>query len=92
MGIIWAYDFFWLFLGPEMTQDERNEEAEDVRHYEWLKKEGVSMTEIGNARARGNFKNIETGERMDVESKGAGVGDGVGRIESKDENVEHIEN
>jgi SHS family lactate transporter-like MFS transporter len=90
MGIIWSYDFFWLFLGPEMTQDERDEEAEDARHYEWLKKEGMSLREIGSAKARGEFKNIQTGERMDVESKGAGGGDDIGRIASKDETVEHV--
>ena len=96
MGAVWAYDFFWLFMGPEMTQAERNEEAEDTERYERLKKEGMSLTEIGSARARGEFKNLEFGSRqvMDLESKSevAHVEDGMRRVETNDESVEHIEN
>jgi SHS family lactate transporter-like MFS transporter len=96
MGAVWAYDFFWLFMGPEMTQAERDEEAEDAKRYEILKKEGMSLREIGSARARGEFKNLEFGgpQRMDVESKGdvAHIEDGAERIETKDGRVEHIEN
>lgn len=56
MGAVWAYDIFFLFWGPEMAQSERNEEAAASMHYERLRKEGVSMAEIGMAIARGELK------------------------------------
>jgi SHS family lactate transporter-like MFS transporter len=85
MGTIWAYDFFWLFFGPEMTQEERDEEAEDTRRYERLKREGMSLSEIGSARARGEFK-----DGMGV---GVGMDEEKGRAEEREDVVsEHIEN
>ncbi|CZR56423.1 probable sugar transporter family protein [Phialocephala subalpina] len=52
MGAVWAYDFFWLFWGPEMKQWERDEEAERAMQYERLRMEGLSLQEIGEKRAR----------------------------------------
>lgn len=93
MGTIWAYDFFWLFLGPEMTQEERNEEADDAIQYERLKKEGMSLTQIGSARARGEFKSIRTRDTMDEEKGQPEHMEGdVARVESKEVSAEHIEN
>jgi SHS family lactate transporter-like MFS transporter len=94
MGSVWAYDFFWLFVGPEMTQEERDEAAEDAMHYERLKKEGMSLTQIGSARARGDFKTVRTRNTLDEESKGQAehMDRNVERVESKDETAEHIEN
>ena len=94
MGSVWAYDFFWLFVGPEMTQVERDEAAEDAIHYERLKKEGMSLTQIGSARARGDLKTVRTRDTLDEESKGQAehMDRNVERVESKDETAEHIEN
>jgi SHS family lactate transporter-like MFS transporter len=69
MGAVWAYDFFFLFFGPEMTQTERNEEAEAALHYERLRKEGMNMEEIGLARARGDFEVGDADDAIDVEPK-----------------------
>ena len=90
MGTIWAYDFFFLFFGPEMTQEERDEEAEATKHYERLKKEGMSLTQIGNARARGEFKGLGMIDALD-EEKGQRERDVV-RVESKDLEIEQLEN
>ncbi len=78
MGAVWAYDLIFLFFGPEMTQNERNEEAAAALEYERLRKEGMSLVEIGMARARGDFKTDGANGEKDVKSK--------------DVEVEHIEN
>lgn len=41
-----------MFVGPEMTQAERDEEAEATYEYERLRAEGVSLTEIGAGRVK----------------------------------------
>lgn len=56
MGAVWCYDLVFLLLGPEMSQEERNEEAAAALEYERLRKEGMSLLEIGMARARGDWK------------------------------------
>ncbi|KAJ4366101.1 hypothetical protein N0V83_007736 [Neocucurbitaria cava] len=40
---VWAYIFLFLLAGPEMTQHEREEEAEAVRTRELLRQDGVAM-------------------------------------------------
>ncbi|KAI9874502.1 MAG: hypothetical protein M1830_009679 [Pleopsidium flavum] len=52
MGAVWAFVFLFLFLGPEMSQDERQEDADAANHLEKLRKEGVSLAEIGASRAK----------------------------------------
>lgn len=42
----------FVFLGPEMTQSERNEEAAAAFEYERLRAQGVSLAEIGAGRIK----------------------------------------
>lgn len=51
MGAVWAFMFFFLFFGPEMTQEERDEEAQEALRLEALRQEGVSLAEIGDQQA-----------------------------------------
>ena len=34
MGAVWAHTLFWLLLGPEMTQEEREEQRVEAQEYE----------------------------------------------------------
>lgn len=52
MGSVWAYQFFWLFWGPEMTEDERAENAEEGALLEKMRSEGVSLKDIGASRVK----------------------------------------
>ncbi|KAK0357105.1 hypothetical protein LTR02_001031 [Friedmanniomyces endolithicus] len=65
-GAVWAYILLFVFLGPEMTQDERNEEAALVLQFEELRAQGVSLLDIGAGRA----KNIDESFEEKVEEKG----------------------
>lgn len=47
LGAVWAYIFFFIFWAPEMSQEERNEQAEEALRLETLRKEGASLAEIG---------------------------------------------
>jgi SHS family lactate transporter-like MFS transporter len=49
MGAVWAYDVIMLFIGPEMSQEERDEEAEAGLQVERLRKAGMSLSEVGAA-------------------------------------------
>jgi MFS transporter, SHS family, lactate transporter len=95
MGAVWAYDFFWLFFGPEMAQSERDEEARAVLHFEKLKKEGASLEKIGRDRAREGLKDGGTIVRErsgdDVEATSDYL-DRQTTIDSKELDAEHIEN
>ncbi|KAI6871853.1 hypothetical protein D0864_09907 [Hortaea werneckii] len=62
LGAVWAYILFFTFLGPEMTQEERNEEAAATQEFEDLRAQGVSLQEIGANRARMEGKS----EKMDL--------------------------
>ena len=42
----------FVFLGPEMTQSERDEEATVVLEYEHMRAQGVSLQEIGAGRVK----------------------------------------
>ena len=44
LGAVWAFIFFFLFWGPEMSQEERDEEAAAALHLESLRLEGVDLT------------------------------------------------
>lgn len=56
MGAVWAFVLFFLFWGPEMSQEERSEQAAAAKHLERLRAEGVSLQEIGRQQFEG--KNI----------------------------------
>lgn len=43
LGAVWAYMFFFLFWGPEISQEERDEEAAAAMHFESLRLEGVDL-------------------------------------------------
>ncbi|KAG6357518.1 hypothetical protein INS49_013395 [Diaporthe citri] len=52
MGAVWAYDLLFLFLGPEMSEEERAEFAASANEFERLRKSGVSLADIGAERAK----------------------------------------
>lgn len=52
MLAIWAGQIILLFVGPEMTEEERDEYAATADDLETLRKQGVSLKEIGAQRAR----------------------------------------
>jgi SHS family lactate transporter-like MFS transporter len=70
-GAVWAYQLLFVFLGPEMTESERMEYAETADELEVLRKQGVSLREIGEQRARAGDKGMEVREeekkRSDVD-------------------------
>lgn len=70
LGAVWAYILLFTFVGPEMSQGERDEEAEAVLEYERMRAQGVSLAEIGAGRAKGMGGERESEERMEE------VGDG----------------
>lgn len=49
---MWAYILLFVFVGPEMTQSERDEEAAAVIEYEALRSQGISLAEIGAGRVK----------------------------------------
>lgn len=51
MGAVWAFILFFLFWGPEMSQEERDEEAAAAMQLEALRLEGASLTQIGEMSA-----------------------------------------
>ncbi|KFY16459.1 hypothetical protein V492_01302 [Pseudogymnoascus sp. VKM F-4246] len=56
MGAVWAYDAFVLLIGPEMSQEEREAEAEASLEFERLRREGMSLTEVGQRRGNGKLE------------------------------------
>lgn len=52
MAAVWVYMLIFLFLGPEMSQEERAEYGAAADDIEKLRKEGVSLAEIGANRAK----------------------------------------
>ncbi|TGJ84241.1 hypothetical protein E0Z10_g4512 [Xylaria hypoxylon] len=52
MAATWIYVFVFLFLGPEMSQEERAEYGAASDQIEKMRKEGVSLAEIGAERAK----------------------------------------
>lgn len=78
MGAVWAYILLFVFLGPEMSQEERNEEAILAQEYEAMRARGVSLLEIGTGRARMDEKAEKMGMTEDAEHVEKGA---VGHIE-----------
>jgi SHS family lactate transporter-like MFS transporter len=60
MGAVWTYLFLVLLLGPEMSQEERQAEAEAAVHMERLRSEGVSLVQIGERRAEQSQESVDT--------------------------------
>jgi SHS family lactate transporter-like MFS transporter len=52
LGAVWVYILVFQFLGPEMTQEERDEEAATVLEYESLRAQGISLADIGAGRVK----------------------------------------
>ena len=52
MGAVWAYQVLFLFLGPEMSETEREEYAHQANELERLRKEGLSLKDIGIQRVK----------------------------------------
>ncbi|KAI0911764.1 carboxylic acid transporter [Ustulina deusta] len=52
MAAVWVYILIFLFLGPEMSPEERDEYAAEADHIEKMRKEGVSLVDIGANRAK----------------------------------------
>ena len=65
MGAAWAFIMFFVFWGPEMSLDEREEEAALARQYEEMRSQGLSLDEIGARRAR-RAKGLELGRQPDT--------------------------
>jgi MFS transporter, SHS family, lactate transporter len=68
MGAVWVYQIIFLFFGPEMSEEERAEYAASANELEQMRKEGVSLADIGIARAKTNMTNntagTATGEKV----------------------------
>ena len=69
MGAVWAYMLFWLLLGPEVTQEEREEQRVEAQEYERERMSGRSSKEIGARRAEREMG----GSGVVEESKGEGA-------------------
>ncbi|KAI1343896.1 carboxylic acid transporter [Xylariaceae sp. FL0016] len=52
MGAVWVYMLLFLFLGPEMTEEERAEYGAAANHVEAMRKRGTSLADIGAQRAK----------------------------------------
>lgn len=71
LGVVWVFMAIVTFLGPEMTQEERAEQSASANYLEKLRKDGVSLTEIGILRAKAVAENIENVEPGTVEKSSA---------------------
>ncbi|KAL1859136.1 hypothetical protein Plec18170_002251 [Paecilomyces lecythidis] len=58
LGAVWAYILFFLFWGPEMSAEERAEEAEKARYLESLRAAGMSPAQVGEMQARKQHEQI----------------------------------
>lgn len=67
MGAVWAFILFFLFWGPEMSQEERDEEAEAALQLESLRKQGVSLAEIGQHQIKKEASTEKEEEQAHVE-------------------------
>lgn len=52
MGAVWAYVFFLLLIGPEMTQEERDEEARAVQDRNDLRRGSVAVEDVHHVEAK----------------------------------------
>lgn len=56
---MWAYLILFLFLGPEMSPEERAKEAEQAKYFEDLRRQGASLRDIGEEMAAKGRKEEE---------------------------------
>lgn len=68
-GAVWAYQVLFIFLGPEMTESERMEYAETADELEVMRKQGISLREIGEQRARAGEKGLEVREEEEEKKR-----------------------
>ena len=80
MGAAWAFIMFFVFWGPEMSQDEREEEVALARQYEEMRSQGLSLDEIGARRAKGFGKGEEPDTNEMAEMKVADTAKHVERV------------
>lgn len=52
LGAVWAYILLFVFAGPEMSQEGRDEEAELTLEFERMRAQGVSLADIGRSRTK----------------------------------------
>lgn len=52
LGAVWTWCFLFMFFGPEMTEEERRENAEESENLENLRQQGMNVREIGEQMAR----------------------------------------
>lgn len=70
-GAVWAYILFFVLLGPEMTQEEREERAVEAKEFEELRLSGQSLAEMGAQRIRTKAaKSAEHVEEVDDDPEG----------------------
>ncbi|CAG8097883.1 unnamed protein product [Penicillium salamii] len=67
MGAVWAFVLFFLFWGPEMSQEEQDEEAEAALHLERLREQGVSLAEIGQHQVTKGASSENEDDKVQVE-------------------------
>ncbi|KAI1916284.1 hypothetical protein LOZ58_003099 [Ophidiomyces ophidiicola] len=67
LGATFAFLFFILFLGPEMSQEERETEDAAAKELDRLQREGKSLAEIGQDRAKLEHKMMQS--EMEEEHK-----------------------
>ncbi|KAI1426300.1 carboxylic acid transporter [Xylaria sp. FL1777] len=60
MAAVWVYMLIFLFFGPEMSQEERAEYGAEADHIEKMRKDGVSLDEIGANKAKLAFPGDES--------------------------------
>lgn len=80
LGAVWAYILFFIFFGPEMTQEEREEEAALAKQYEELRTQGVSLQEIGAGRAKALGPGEQPGMNEKAEEKAAEISRHVEKV------------
>jgi MFS transporter, SHS family, lactate transporter len=73
MGAVWAYQFVFLFLGPEISEGERAEYAEQADELERLRKSGRSLKDIGVERVKSRQAPEESPAASDEKGEGAHV-------------------
>ena len=81
LGAVWAYIFFFVFIGPEMSQEERNAEAAISEEFEELRAQGVHLADIGVSRAKMGDKL----EKMEMEEERAEHIEGKGVVQRVEE-------
>lgn len=59
LGVVWVFMAIVTFLGPEMSEEERAECSASADYLEKLRKDGVSLADIGAQRAKATVEIIE---------------------------------